>query len=362
MKILNNIAFLSKVTCAAILALSTVIIASAPTASVAADKFVTIGTGSVTGVYYPTGGAICRLVNRGRKTHGIRCNVESTNGSVANLNMLRNGGMDLAVAQSDWQYHAYYGTSPAFEDLGPFKELRSLFSLHTEAFTVVVRTDSGINTLDDLVGKRVNIGDPGSGNRATMEVLMDAKGWTKDTFKVAAELKGSEQPQALCDNNIDVMIFGAGHPNGAVQEVATSCEVKLLTLDDPAVDQLVNDNSFYAYTVIPGGTYNGNTEDVTTFGVKATFVSTSNVADDIIYEVVKSVFDNFDNFKTLHPVFASLDKVSLVTEGNTAPLHGGAERYYKEAGMLNPQAIAEEAMDADEGAAEASEEKSDSAQ
>ncbi len=299
----------------------------------ASDKFITIGTGGVTGVYYPTGGAVCRLVNRGRKDHGIRCSVESTGGSVYNLNALREGGMDLAVAQSDWQYHAYHGTS-FFADQGAFKSLRSLFSLHTEAFTLVVRSDSGINKLDDLVGKRVNIGNPGSGNLATMEVLMEAKGWNKKTFKIASELKGSEQPQALCDNKIDAMIYNAGHPNGAVQEVATSCEVKIIPVVGPEVDRLVDSSPYYAYTRVPGGMYAGNPDDIKTFGVKATFITTSRVDEEVIYQIVKAVFDNFDNFKTLHPVFINLDPKKLITEGNAAPLHRGAKRYFKEKGLL----------------------------
>lgn len=301
--------------------------------AMASDKFVTIGTGSVTGVYYPTGGAICRLVNRGRKQHGIRCSVESTGGSVYNLNALREGGMDLAVSQSDWQHHAYNGTA-VFAAQGPFKELRSVFSLHTEAFTIVVRSDSGIKKLDDLPGKRVNIGNPGSGNRATMEVLMSAKGWDKDVFKVASELKASEQPQALCDNKIDAMIYTAGHPNGAVQEAATSCDVRIIPIDTEEVDRLVKNNSYYVYTIIPGGMYAGNPDDVKTFGGKATFVSTTKTSPEVIYQVVKAVFDNFDNFKTLHPVFVSLDPKKLVHEGNTAPLHEGAKRYFKEKGLL----------------------------
>ncbi|MCE3232718.1 MAG: C4-dicarboxylate transporter substrate-binding protein [Rickettsiaceae bacterium] len=304
-----------------------------PKPSAAADKFVTIGTGGVTGVYYPTGGAICRLVNRGRKEHGIRCSVESTGGSVYNINALRDGGLDLAVAQSDWQYHSYNGTG-IFADQGAFKGLRSVFSLHTEAFTVVVRADSGINTFDDIVGKRVNVGNPGSGNRATMEVIMAAKGWTKENFKVASELKGSEQPQALCDNKIDVMIYNAGHPNGAVQEVATSCDVKIISVSGSSIDSLVKDSPYYAYTIIPGGMYAGNPDDIKTFGVKATFVTSEKVDEEIIYQVVKAVFDNFDNFKTLHPVFANLDPKKMIREGNAAPLHKGAERYFKEKGLM----------------------------
>ncbi|NDF12727.1 MAG: TAXI family TRAP transporter solute-binding subunit [Proteobacteria bacterium] len=308
-------------------------IVALPQSSQAGDKIISIGTGGVTGVYYPAGGAICRLVNRGRKEHGIRCTVESTGGSVYNLNALREGELEIAVAQSDWQYHAYNGTG-AFESVGPNPKLRSMFSLHSEPFTVIARKDSGIKSLDDLAGKRVNIGNPGSGMRATMEVIMHQKGWDKNTFKVATELKASEQAQALCDNKIDVMIYSAGHPNGAVQEATTTCETTIIPVTGKEIDELVQAFPFYAYTVIPGGMYAGNPNDIKTFGVKATFVTSEDVDEDVVYQVVKAVFDNFDNFKTLHPVFSTLDPAKLPKEGNTAPLHKGAEKYFKEKGLL----------------------------
>jgi TRAP transporter TAXI family solute receptor len=299
----------------------------------AEDTFVTIGTGGVTGVYYPAGGAICRLVNRSRKDHGIRCSVESTGGSIYNLNALEVSNLDMAVVQSDWQYHAYEGTGP-FAGQEPRKNLRSLFSLHTEVFTIAVRSDAGIKTLDDLVGKRVNIGNPGSGQRATMEVLMAAKGWTKDSFKLASELKASEQPQAVCDNKIDAMIYASGHPNGAIQEVTTSCKAKLINITGKEVSDLVNKNSYYSFATIPGGMYVGNPKDIKSFGVTATISTTSSLPDDVAYEVVKAVFDNFDNFKTLHPVFQALNPKDLVYSGNTAPLHPGARRYFLEKGYI----------------------------
>jgi TRAP transporter TAXI family solute receptor len=298
------------------------------------DKFVTIGTGSVTGVYYPTGGAICRLVNRERRTHGIRCSVESSGGSVYNLEALRKGDLDLAIAQSDWQFNAYNGVD-YFVDQGANKKIRALFSLHSEVFTVVARADSGIKKIEDLVGKRINVGNKGSGNRATMEVLMKAEGWTNKDFKSVLELKASEQPEALCNNKIDVMIYSAGHPNGAVQEAATSCETVIVPVEGAKIDKLLKDNPYYAYTVIPGGMYAGTPNNVKTFGVKATLVTSSDVDEELIYQVVKAVFDNFDNFKTLHPVFATLDPKKMALEGNTAPLHKGAERYFKEKNMLS---------------------------
>lgn len=315
---------------------STAVVAAAgllPQAAPASDKFITIGTGGVTGVYYPAGGAICRLVNRGRKEHGIRCSVESTGGSVYNLNAVRSGELDIAVAQSDWQFHAVKGTG-IFSSVGPDAKLRALFSLHSEPFTVIARKDAGINSFEDLAGKRVNIGNPGSGMRATMDVLMEKMGWNKESFKLASELKASEQAQALCDNKIDVMIYAAGHPNGAVQEVTTTCDTKIIPVEGQVVDSLIKDSPYYAYATIPGGMYAGNPDDVKTFGVKATFVSSSDVSADAIYEVVKAVFDNFDNFKTLHPVFSTLDPQSMMKEGNTAPLHDGAIRYYKSKGWM----------------------------
>lgn len=314
-------------------ALFSLFVVYTPAQSFSADKYITIGTGGVTGVYYPAGGAICRLVNRGRKEHGIRCSVESTGGSVYNLNALRSGELEIAVAQSDWQYHSYMGTGP-FKDLGPDKKLRSLFSLHSEPFTVIVRADSGIEKLDDLKGKRVNVGNQGSGQRATMEAIMEAKGWTMADFKAATELRASEQAQALCDGKIDVMIYAAGHPNGAVQEVTTTCNAKILAVADKDIDKLINQFPFYSYTIIPGGMYSGNDKDIKTFGVKATFVSTEDVDEDVIYQVVKAVFENFENFKTLHPVFSILEPKDLIKDGNTAPLHNGAIKYFREKGWM----------------------------
>ena len=295
--------------------------------------FVTIGTGGVTGVYYPTGGAIARLVNKGKKDHGIRATVESTGGSVYNLNAIASGELDMGVAQSDWQYHAYHGTSK-FAEKGPNKDLRAVFSVHPEPFTVVARADSGIKNFEDLKGKRVNIGNPGSGQRGTMEVVMDKMGWTKDDFKLAAELKPAEQSQALCDNKVDAIIYTVGHPNGSIKEATTSCDAVLVNVTGPAIDALIADNDYYRTAVIPGGMYRGSDADTTTFGVGATFVSSAKVPENVIYVVVKSVFENFDDFKKLHPAFGNLKKEEMIKDGLSAPLHDGAAKYYKEAGLM----------------------------
>ena len=274
---MKKINFLSGALAAAVLSSMTV---SAPV--IAGDTFVTIGTGGVTGVYYPTGGSICRLVNKDRASHGVRCTVESTGGSVYNINTIRAGELDLGVAQSDWQYHAYNGTSK-FADAGAFTDLRAVFSVHPEPFTVVARADSGIRNLEDLKGKRVNIGNPGSGQRGTMEVLMDALGWDKSTFALASELKSSEQSKALCDNKIDAMVFTVGHPSGSIKEATTSCDSVLVNVTGAAVDGLVANNDFYRTATIPGGMYNGNPDDTVTFGVGATVVSSTATSEHVIH-------------------------------------------------------------------------------
>ena len=299
----------------------------------AEQTFVTIGTGGVTGVYYPTGGAICRLVNKKRKEHGIRCSTESTGGSVFNLNTIRAGDLDMGVAQSDWQYHAYHGSSK-FKDKGANRELRAIFSVHPEPFTVVARADSGIRNFGDLKGKRVNVGNPGSGQRGTMEVLMEALGWKMSDFQLASELKSSEQSKALCDNKIDAMVFTVGHPSGSIKEATTSCDSVLVNVTGLAVDKLVAENDFYRTATIPGGMYSGNANDTKTFGVGATFVTSTRTPEDVIYQVVKAVFENFDSFRKFHPAFRNLDKRQMIKDGLSAPLHAGAVKYYKEAGLM----------------------------
>jgi len=299
----------------------------------AGTKYVSIGTGAITGVYYPAGGAICRLVNRGRKEHGIRCSVESTGGSVSNLNAIHNGAIDFGIVQSDWQYHAYNGTG-FFADQKPFKELRSVFSLHSETFTLAALEKSNIKNLDDIVGKKINFGPQGSGVNATMEVLMNAKGWTKQDFSTVTYLQPSEQPRALCDEKIDVMVYAAGNPNGVLQEATQTCKVRIIPIDRATIDKLIAINPFYVRASIPGGVYAGNPSSTETFGVKASLVTSEKQSTEAVYNMTKAVFENFDNFKTLHPVFSSLKKEEMTKEGNSTPLHPGATRYFREVKLL----------------------------
>ncbi|MBD3677457.1 MAG: TAXI family TRAP transporter solute-binding subunit [Rhodobacteraceae bacterium] len=314
------------------IALLSAAVALGAQAASAEEKFITIGTGGQTGVYYVVGQSICRLVNRGTADHNLKCTAPSTGGSIANINAIKAGDMDMGVAQSDWQFHAYNGSSK-FEG-EKFDNLRAVFSVHGEPFNVIARADSGIETFEDLVGKRINIGNPGSGQRATMEVVMDAMGWTMDDFALASELKSAEQSAALGDNKVDAIIFTVGHPAGTIQEATTTVDANLIPVQNDAIAKLVDENPYYAWATVPGGMYKGNDDDVNTFGVKATFVTSADVDDEVVYTVVKSVFENFDRFKRLHPAFENLTEEQMISTGLSAPLHDGAAKYYRERGWI----------------------------
>jgi hypothetical protein len=284
-------------------------------------------------VYYAAGGAICRLVNKDRAKHNIRCSVESTGGSVFNVNTIKAGELDLGFSQSDVQYNALKGESQ-FKAAGAYGDLRALFSVHPEPFTVVARKELNAKTLADLKGRRFNVGNPGSGTRASMEELMSAMGWKMGDFSLASELKADEHGPALCDGKIDGFFYGVGHPSANIQDPTTSCGAKLLSITGPAVDQLVASRPFYARVTIPGGLYPNNPDPAQTYGVLATVVASSKTSADSVYQVVKAVFDNFEEFKKLHPALAHLKPENMIKDGLSAPLHDGAVRYYKEKGWI----------------------------
>ena len=299
-----------------------------------AAEYVTIGTGGITGVYYPVGGAISRLVNKGSKQHGIRATVESTGASVFNVNAIRSGDLSMGIVQTDTQYYAYTGTGPEqFVKAGPDTKMRALFSLYAEAFTVMARDDANISTFKDLAGKRVNIGDPGSGNRSTMELLMKEYGWTEDTFKIATDLKPAEMAGALRDDKIAASIYVVGHPNASFKEASSTCESHIVPVEGPEVDAFVEKHNFFPRATVPGGLYKGTDNNVPTFGPKASLLTSSDLPDEVAYQVVKAVFENLDEFKKLHPVLENITPEEML-QGNTAPFHPGAVRYFKEVGLM----------------------------
>ncbi len=301
--------------------------------ALAQQQFVTIGTGGVTGVYYAAGGAICRLVNKDRAKHNLRCSVESTGGSVFNANTIKAGELDLGFAQSDVQFNAIKGVGQ-FKDSGADPNLRAVFSVHPEPFTVVARKEANIKSFDDFKGKRFNVGNPGSGTRASMEELLAAKGWKLSDFSLASELKADEHGPALCDGKIDGFFYAVGHPSANIQDPTTTCGAQLVPLTGQAVDKIVADKPYYAKATIPAGLYPNNPQATETYGVLATVVASSKTSPDAVYAVVKAVFDNFDEFKRLHPALAHLTPENMVKDGLSAPLHEGAARFYKEKGWI----------------------------
>lgn len=301
--------------------------------AVAQQKFVTIGTGGVTGVYYVAGGAICRLMNKERAKHGIRCSVESTAASVYNINTIKAGELDFGVAQSDVEYNAVKGLAQ-FKDGGAHSDLRAVFSVFPEALMVLSRKEANIKKFEDFKGKRFNVGNPGSGTRATVDMLMASMGMKTSDFSLTSELKPDEHGPALCDNKIDGFGFVVASPAANIQDPTTTCGAKLVPVTGPAVDKLVKEYPYFAYATIPGGMYPGNPEATKTFGVVASFVTSSKVPDNVVYAMVSAVFDNFEEFKKLHPALANLEPKDMIKNGMSAPLHPGAVKYYKEKGWM----------------------------
>ncbi len=307
-------------------------------APVSAQEFIAIGTGGPTGVYFVVGNSVCRMVHKeaaeGRKSgrkHGIRCAAPSTAGSTYNIGQICQGELDFGVAQSDWQFHAVNGSKP--DRVSNCPDLRAVFSVHAEPYHIIAAEGSGIQSWADLEGKRFNIGNPGSGQRGTTEELIEGHGWTADNFGLATELTSTEQSTALCDGNIDAYGYTVGVPNAGVSVATDGCSAYIVDMSDNEVAQkLVAENDYYAFTTIPAGTYSTTDKDVTTFGVMATFVSHANVPDDVVYEVTRAVFENLDDFRSLHPAFANLDPANMIKNALSAPLHPGAKRYYDEQG------------------------------
>ncbi|WP_322997022.1 TAXI family TRAP transporter solute-binding subunit [Castellaniella sp.] len=317
----------------ALAAILTAGLAFSATPSQAQTQFVTIGTGGVTGVYYAVGGAVCRLMNKDRAETGIRCSVESTGGSVYNVNTIKGGELDFGVVQSDVQYNATKGENQ-FKEPGAVTDLRAVFSIHPEPLMVAARPEAKIKEFQDFKGKRFNIGNPGSGQRATVDMLLPALGMSKADFSLASELKADEHGAALCDNKVDGFAYVVGNPSANLQDVTTTCAAQLVNVRGPEVDQLIAANPYYASVTIPGGMYANNPDDTATYGVLATMVASEKTSPEVVYQLVKSVFENFDEFKKLHPAFANLDPQLMVKDGLTAPMHEGAVKYYKEKGWM----------------------------
>ena len=311
--------------------LATIALAGALSLPAFAAQFITIGTGGVTGVYYPTGGAICRMVNKLKKKTGIRCSVESTGGSVYNVNTIHQGELDFGISQSDTAYQAYNGIGK-FKGK-PIKELRSVMAIYPELLTFVVAKRSGIKTLMDVKGKRVNIDTPGSGTRMTTEIVLKAFGIKHSDLKQIDELSSSEGPTLLKDDHVDGYFAVFGHPTANIKDAANSVDIDLIPIEGKPVDMLVKKYPYYAKGIISGTFYKGVTHDTPSIGVKAVLVTSAKTSDKVVYTVMKTILDNFAAFKKLHPAYKTITKKSLL-DGLSIPQHPGAIKAFKEAGIL----------------------------
>lgn len=300
---------------------------------VQSESILTIGTGDVTGVFYQTGGAISRIVNKKRKDYGIRFVVESTDGSVYNINSVLSGNLDFGLAQSDRQYQAAYGGAEWLKK--PQRELRSIFSLYPEACTLCVAEDSGVRSISDLKGKRVNLGNLGSGHRQNSIDALTAAGidYKKDIY--AESFKASEAPRLLKKGKIDAFFYTVGHPTGAIiNAISGRKKVRIIPMPQVA-KKLTNDYTYYVRTRIPVKYYRGavNKTDIDTFGVKATLITSARVPEIAAYAITKEIFENFRYLKTLHVAFLKLKKEKML-ENLEARIHRGAVKYYKEIGLM----------------------------
>ena len=318
---------------AAVLSLAVAMTGASALEAHAKTTFVTIGTGGITGVYYPTGGAIAKIVNAKKDKYDIRATVESTGASVFNINAIMAGDLEFGIAQADRQYQAYNGLSEW--EGKPQKDLRAVFALAPEAVTFVAAEDSGIKSLKDAKGKVVNIGNPGSGNRQNAIDVFEAAGINIEKDLKAESIKAADAPRMLQDGRIDGFFYTVGHPNGNIKE-ATAGKRKTRIVSITDIEPLVKKFPYYSLTNIDMAQYREATnanEKVTTVGMLATFVTSAKVPDDVVYAITKEVFENLDEFKKLHPALEGLTRETML-EGLTAPIHPGALKYYKEAGLM----------------------------
>jgi hypothetical protein len=307
---------------------------SSPPAASAKLRFVTIGTGGVTGIYYPTGGAISKIVNRKQKQYNLKVTVESTGGSVFNVNAVMGGDLEFGIVQSDRQYQAWHGLAE-WKEKGPQKDLRAICAFHPEAVTLVAGDDTGIWSVKDLKGKHVNIGNPGSGQRQNSIDILSYFGLDYRKDLKAEGAKAVEAPKLLQDGRIDAFFYTVGHPNANIKE-ATSGRRKVHIVPITGIEGLFKKYPYYAKAFIPMKHYpmaSNKEELVETFGVKATFVTSIKIPEDIVYAITKEIFDNLEDFKKLHPAFEVLTKENML-EGLSAPLHPGALKYFKEVGLI----------------------------
>jgi TRAP transporter TAXI family solute receptor len=307
-----------------------VALGTASTTAQAAKEPIVIAGGSEAGIYYQVALDVCKLVNEELGSHGYACKGQPAHGSVTNIKAMKRGWLDFAVIQSDQHWQAYNGKREWKDQ--PVTGLRSLFSIHPETVMLVTRADSGITLVTDLRGKRVNIGNEGSGQRENAEDVLRIYGIDMQDISTR-ELEAHEAIRALRKGKIDAFFYTVGNPWPGGVALAKRTKIRMIPINTPDVEKLVDVHPYSVYTVIPSGIYEGVDTDVPTYAVKATLVTSEKVPEEVVYNVVKTVFDNLDRFRTMHPAFATLQPQDML-QALSAPLHPGAVRYYKEKGWM----------------------------
>ncbi|WP_111809199.1 TAXI family TRAP transporter solute-binding subunit [Aeromonas allosaccharophila] len=285
------------------------------------SQALTIGTGPLNGVYYPTGGAICRVLNANHALHGDSCTVQSTRGSMANLKALGKGEVQLALVQSDVLHHALHGTGP-FSGQGANHQLRSLFRLYQESLTLLAAPDSSITTLADIEGKRVYPGNSGAGEQITSQALMAAMGWQPGQF-VAYQLKSNSEPlEGLCDGSLDAAFVVAGHPSQAVGDLISRCKVRLIPIEGEQIDTLLKQHPYYQRSRIAANLYPGQTAYINNIGMSAELVALASLPDPIVRTVRDTLLARIKQFSRLHPALSKVTPEQLQAQ-TELPLHAG---------------------------------------
>lgn len=288
-----------------------------------------IGGGRVSGLYFPAAGALCELFNRESAT--TRCYVESNSDSFANLRALRAGAIDFAIVQSDWVRQAALGIGP-FREEGADEDLRTIFSMHGEALTILATQVSGIRSSVGLADMRVNVGPSGSYQRLLTDWLLQAQNNDHDDLAKVLELPESEQMAALCDGSVDAITLVAAHPSSRVAEIASRCAAGVIPVDPRAIEVLLKGRSDLSPITIPSGYYANSPAAIASFGLRAVLVTNERIEAAVVDYLVRSVFGNLDALRAQHPVFAALDAETMASQRNGAPLHSGAFKLFKERG------------------------------
>lgn len=293
------------------------------------ENRITFGTGEVNGTYYPIGKNICKLINKNHNE--IKCSIESTDGSVHNINSVKDSEFNFGISQADTLNHAINGKKSYRNKR--ISNLRAVISIYPELLTFVTNKKSNIKSLEDIKNKRVNIGNPNSGSEATVLELLKEYEIKKSDLALASSLKAADTADALRDERIDGYFFMVGHPAKNIEDAANSIPISIANIKGEKLDGFIKKNPYFTKAYIPKNLYKGVDKKIETFGVKAVIFTKEEVSDELVYKFLKTILENFDEFKKAHVVFKDLTKESLL-KGLGAPMHKGAIKYFKEINLL----------------------------